>query len=147
MVHTSVPHSTRSSSKSTLPLIPRRAAVVMNLTVLTFGRSDSPRGSSACPSHITRGHFPKSLFLYKSSRHSSIDGAYFGTSFHSILFQVYPALNPEKSLTVLTFGRSDSPRGSSACPSHITRGHFPKSLFCSIHCYHSWSCQNGMLEP
>lgn len=34
----------------------------------------------------------------KSSRHSSIDGAYFGTSFHNILFQVYPTLVPEKSL-------------------------------------------------
>lgn len=34
----------------------------------------------------------------KSSRHASIDGAYFGTSFHSILFQVYPALVPEKSV-------------------------------------------------
>jgi casein kinase II subunit beta len=33
----------------------------------------------------------------KSSRHASIDGAYFGTSFHNILFQVYPALIPAKS--------------------------------------------------
>lgn len=33
----------------------------------------------------------------KSSRHSAIDGAYFGTSFHNILFQVYPALIPPKS--------------------------------------------------
>lgn len=43
---------------------------------------------------------PKCEDIYnpKSSRHASIDGAYFGTSFHSILFQVYPALNPEKSL-------------------------------------------------
>jgi casein kinase II subunit beta len=42
---------------------------------------------------------PKCEDIYnpKSSRHGSIDGAYFGTSFHSILFQVYPALNPEKS--------------------------------------------------
>ena len=43
---------------------------------------------------------PKCEDIYnpKSSRHASIDGAYFGTSFHSILFQVYPALNPEKSM-------------------------------------------------
>ncbi|KAI9780606.1 MAG: casein kinase 2 regulatory subunit [Peltula sp. TS41687] len=34
----------------------------------------------------------------KSSRHAAIDGAYFGTSFHNILFQVYPALNPKKSV-------------------------------------------------
>ena len=33
----------------------------------------------------------------KSSRHASIDGAYFGTSFHNILFQVYPTLIPAKS--------------------------------------------------
>ena len=33
----------------------------------------------------------------KSSRHNSIDGAYFGTSFHNILFQVYPALMPMKT--------------------------------------------------
>ena len=42
---------------------------------------------------------PKCEDIYnpKSSRHAAIDGAYFGTSFHNILFQVYPALVPEKS--------------------------------------------------
>lgn len=34
----------------------------------------------------------------KSSRHATIDGAYFGTSFHNIIFQVYPALIPTKSV-------------------------------------------------
>ncbi|KAK2591858.1 casein kinase 2 regulatory subunit [Conoideocrella luteorostrata] len=34
----------------------------------------------------------------KSSRHATIDGAYFGTSFHNIIFQVYPALIPSKSV-------------------------------------------------
>lgn len=38
------------------------------------------------------------IYNPKSSRHASIDGAYFGTSFHNILFQVYPALVPEKSI-------------------------------------------------
>jgi hypothetical protein len=33
----------------------------------------------------------------KSSRHAAIDGAYFGTSFHNIMFQVYPALVPPRS--------------------------------------------------
>jgi casein kinase II subunit beta len=33
----------------------------------------------------------------KSSKHAAIDGAYFGTSFHNMLFQVYPALVPTKS--------------------------------------------------
>ncbi|KAK8192940.1 casein kinase II beta subunit [Phyllosticta capitalensis] len=37
------------------------------------------------------------LYNPKSSRHASIDGAYFGTSFHNILFQVYPAMQPAKS--------------------------------------------------
>jgi hypothetical protein len=37
------------------------------------------------------------LYNPKSSKHASIDGAYFGTSFHSMLFQVYPALIPTKS--------------------------------------------------
>ncbi|KAG9255018.1 casein kinase II, regulatory subunit [Emericellopsis atlantica] len=34
----------------------------------------------------------------KSSRHAAIDGAYFGSSFHNIIFQVYPALVPAKSV-------------------------------------------------
>ena len=38
------------------------------------------------------------LYNPKSSRHSIIDGAYFGTSFQNILFQVYPALIPEKTI-------------------------------------------------
>jgi len=37
------------------------------------------------------------IYNPKSSRHAAIDGAYFGTSFHNILFQVYPALIPAKS--------------------------------------------------
>lgn len=38
------------------------------------------------------------LYNPKSTRHSNIDGAYFGSSFQNILFQVYPALVPEKSI-------------------------------------------------
>ncbi|GES58910.1 casein kinase II beta 2 subunit [Aspergillus terreus] len=38
------------------------------------------------------------IYNPKSSRHAAIDGAYFGSSFHSMLFQVYPALVPEKSI-------------------------------------------------
>lgn len=37
------------------------------------------------------------IYNPKSSRHAQIDGAYFGSSFHNILFQVYPALIPQKS--------------------------------------------------
>jgi len=38
------------------------------------------------------------IYNPKSSRHAQIDGAYFGSSFHNILFQVYPALIPDKSV-------------------------------------------------
>ncbi|KAG8533225.1 uncharacterized protein KY384_002008 [Bacidia gigantensis] len=38
------------------------------------------------------------LYNPKSSRHASIDGAYFGTSFQNILYQVHPTLVPEKSI-------------------------------------------------
>ncbi|TWU75407.1 casein kinase 2 regulatory subunit [Metarhizium rileyi] len=38
------------------------------------------------------------IYNPKSSRHATIDGAYFGTSFHNIMFQVYPALIPTKSV-------------------------------------------------
>lgn len=38
------------------------------------------------------------IYNPKSSRHACIDGAYFGTSFHNILFQVHPSLVPEKTI-------------------------------------------------
>jgi len=59
-----------------------------------MGQADIPNMSTV------KLYCPKCEDIYnpKSSRHASIDGAYFGTSFHSILFQVYPALNPEKSM-------------------------------------------------
>ncbi|KAL8370954.1 hypothetical protein RB595_001014 [Gaeumannomyces hyphopodioides] len=37
------------------------------------------------------------IYNPKSTRHAGIDGAYFGTSFHNILFQVYPTFIPTKS--------------------------------------------------
>ena len=45
------------------------------------------------------------IYSPKSSRHGSIDGAYFGTSFPHLLFLVYPNLIPPKSGPV-DFGRS-----------------------------------------
>lgn len=59
-----------------------------------MGQSDLPNMSTVklyCPKC-------EDIYIPKSSRHASIDGAYFGTSFHSIMFQVYPALNPERSM-------------------------------------------------
>lgn len=47
------------------------------------------------------------IYSPKSSRHGSIDGAYFGTSFPHLLFLVYPNLIPPKTGPV-DFGRSTS---------------------------------------
>ena len=38
------------------------------------------------------------LYSPKSSRHGSIDGAYFGTTFPHLLFLVYPTLIPSKDV-------------------------------------------------
>lgn len=60
-----------------------------------------PMGNSDIPNVDTvKLYCPKCEDTYnpKSSRHASIDGAYFGSSFHNMLFQVYPALVPEKSI-------------------------------------------------
>ncbi|KAH9964696.1 casein kinase II, regulatory subunit [Lactifluus volemus] len=74
-----------------------------------FGRC--PRvlcqGQPLLPVGLTDVPYEKSVKLYcgrcediyspKSSRHGSIDGAYFGTSFPHLLFLVYPAFLPPKS--------------------------------------------------
>lgn len=68
--------------------------------VLCGGHPLLPMGQSDLPHLKTvKLYCPKCEDIYnpKSSRHAAIDGAYFGTSFHNILFQVYPALVPEKS--------------------------------------------------
>ncbi|KAL4893893.1 casein kinase II, regulatory subunit [Aspergillus ambiguus] len=69
--------------------------------VMCEGHPLLPMGQHDIPSMSTvRLYCPKCEDIYnpKSSRHAAIDGAYFGTSFHSMLFQVYPALVPEKSI-------------------------------------------------
>jgi casein kinase II subunit beta len=73
------------------------------------------QGQPLLPVGLTDVPYEKSVKLYcgrcediyspKSSRHGSIDGAYFGTSFPHLLFLVYPALLPPKS------GSSDPARG------------------------------------
>lgn len=62
--------------------------------LLPMGLSDLPNQKSV------KLYCAKCEDLYnpKSSRHASIDGAYFGSSFHNILFQVYPTLIPEKNI-------------------------------------------------
>jgi casein kinase II subunit beta len=61
--------------------------------LLPMGQSDNPNVKAV------KLYCAKCEDIYnpKSSRHAAIDGAYFGTSFHNILFQVYPALIPPKS--------------------------------------------------
>ena len=61
--------------------------------LLPMGQHDIPNASNV------KLYCAKCEDIYnpKSSRHNSIDGAYFGTSFHNILFQVYPAMMPQKT--------------------------------------------------
>ncbi|CAO2650570.1 Nn.00g018620.m01.CDS01 [Neocucurbitaria sp. VM-36] len=61
--------------------------------LLPMGQSDVPN-TSPVKLYCARC---EDLYNPKSSRHAVIDGAYFGTSFHNILFQVYPAMLPPKS--------------------------------------------------
>jgi casein kinase II subunit beta len=68
--------------------------------VLCNGQPLLPTGAHDTPAHSTvRLYCAKCEDVYspKSSRHASIDGAYFGTSFHNVLFQVYPGMLPAKS--------------------------------------------------
>ena len=61
--------------------------------LLPMGQNDTPNVSAV------KLYCAKCEDLYnpKSTRHASIDGAYFGTSFHNILFQVYPNMLPPKA--------------------------------------------------
>ncbi|KAL9090704.1 MAG: hypothetical protein Q9165_005192 [Trypethelium subeluteriae] len=61
--------------------------------LLPMGQHDVP-GYSTVKLYCSKC---EDLYNPKSSRHASIDGAYFGTSFHNIMFQVYPAMLPPKS--------------------------------------------------
>jgi casein kinase II subunit beta len=62
--------------------------------LLPTGQHDTPHVSSV-KLYCARC---EDLYNPKSSRHASIDGAYFGSSFHNILFQVYPNVMPAKSV-------------------------------------------------
>lgn len=59
-----------------------------------MGQSDMPN-SKAVKLYCARC---EDIYNPKSSRHAAIDGAYFGTSFHNVLFQVYSSLIPAKNL-------------------------------------------------
>jgi len=62
--------------------------------LLPMGQTDVP-SQKAVKLYCVRC---EDVYNPKSSRHAAIDGAYFGTSFHNIMFQVYPALVPPKSV-------------------------------------------------
>ncbi|KAF8311804.1 casein kinase II, regulatory subunit [Cantharellus anzutake] len=59
------------------------------------------------------------LYSPKSSRHGSIDGAYFGTTFPHILFMVYPAMIPSKGLDNSSSARERDGRLERSGPSQI----------------------------
>lgn len=62
--------------------------------VLPVGESDSPRCFTVkvfCPSC-------QNIYHPKLSRHSTLDGAFFGASFPHIFFQVYPDFKPSTPL-------------------------------------------------
>jgi len=59
------------------------------------------------------------LYSPKSSRHGSIDGAYFGTTFPHILFMVYPTMVPMKAPDGVQSSRDRDPRNEKGAPSGI----------------------------
>ncbi|ODV82724.1 hypothetical protein CANARDRAFT_204640 [[Candida] arabinofermentans NRRL YB-2248] len=66
--------------------------------LLPIGLSDTPRVSSVklyCPNC-------EDLYNPKSSRHSIIDGAFFGTSFPAMFFQTYPESIPVHNVDIYT---------------------------------------------
>jgi len=68
--------------------------------VLCYTQPLLPVGLSDVPhSKTVKLYCPKCEDIYspKSSRHAALDGAYYGTSFPHMLFQVYPNLMPQKS--------------------------------------------------
>ncbi|GAA6005826.1 hypothetical protein JCM11491_004024 [Sporobolomyces phaffii] len=69
--------------------------------VLCYGQSLLPLGLSDVPyQKAVKLYCPRCEDLYspKSSRHGSIDGAYFGSTFAHMLFMVFPGMIPSKSI-------------------------------------------------
>lgn len=82
--------------------------------MLCYGQSLLPLGLSDIPyQKAVKLYCPRCEDLYspKSSRHGSIDGAYFGSTFCHMLFMVYPGMIPSKSVP-----------GGGGSSSHHSRG-------------------------
>ena len=120
-----------------------------NLTVVISGRTNFNNGQlekykkadfGRCPRVLCHSHpllpigltdtaYEKAVKLYcprcedlyspKSSRHGSIDGAYFGTTFPHILFMVYPTMVPMKAPDGVQSSRDRDPRNEKGAPSGI----------------------------
>ncbi|KAF8323950.1 hypothetical protein DL93DRAFT_57709 [Clavulina sp. PMI_390] len=94
--------------------------------VLCFSHPLLPIGLSDMPyEKAVKLYCPRCEDLYspKSSRHGSIDGAYFGTTFPHILFMVYPQLIPMKAPDIPPGARErESGRPEKAGPSTVAPG-------------------------
>ncbi|GAA5898101.1 casein kinase II subunit beta [Sporobolomyces salmoneus] len=90
--------------------------------VLCYGQSLLPLGLSDIPyQKAVKLYCPRCEDLYspKSSRHGSIDGAYFGSTFAHMLFMVYPGMIPSKSIP----GSVSNPPGGGGGPNNHSSHH------------------------
>lgn len=87
--------------------------------VLCFSHPLLPIGLTDIPyEKAVKLYCPRCEDLYspKSSRHGSIDGAYFGTTFPHILFMVYPTMIPMKAPDIPPGTRDRGDGGGSSRP-------------------------------
>jgi len=82
----------REIQESRLPPVPTR--LLLPASLLPVGLTDVPYEKAVklyCPRC-------EDIYTPKSSRHGSIDGAYFGTTFPHMLFMAFPHMVPPKSV-------------------------------------------------
>lgn len=90
--------------------------------VLCFSHPLLPIGLTDIPyEKAVKLYCPRCEDLYspKSSRHGSIDGAYFGTTFPHILFMVYPTMIPMKAPDIPPGTREREGRPEKSGPSVV----------------------------
>jgi len=83
--------------------------------LLPVGLSDTPY-SKAVKLYCARC---EDIYSPKSSRHGTIDGAYFGTTFPHMLFMVYPNMVPTKLWRLGTITGSNQPAPPGSDPAQI----------------------------